>query len=180
MPAAIGLRHFGFDAAADGLRWVDALLGVGVAGYTAFLFAQCEGRDPWQSKLLLPHLLAQALFCGAAVLLPFIAEPRSLFALLIVGVAVHGFLARFERVRRHHTANARQAAAFLTAVRFGPIARPYLLSTTWGVWIPYLLALLAIRSPMPGLGVLTALVAIAGLYLYEHAFIRAGQLPPLS
>ena len=30
------------------------------AGYTAFLFAQCEGRDLWQTPLLLPMLLARA------------------------------------------------------------------------------------------------------------------------
>ena len=37
-----------------------ALLAAGAAGYTAFLFGQCEGRDLWQTPLLLPILLAQA------------------------------------------------------------------------------------------------------------------------
>ena len=37
-----------------------ALLAAATAGYTAFLFGQCEGRDLWQTPLLLPTLLAQA------------------------------------------------------------------------------------------------------------------------
>jgi Ni/Fe-hydrogenase subunit HybB-like protein len=40
-----------------------------VAGYTAFLFGQAEGRDFWQSPLLLPILLVQALVAGTAALL---------------------------------------------------------------------------------------------------------------
>ncbi len=46
-----------------------ALLAAGTAGYTAFLFGQCEGRDLWQTPLLLPILLAQAVAAGAGVLL---------------------------------------------------------------------------------------------------------------
>src|SRR5205823_1478058 len=36
------------------------LLGAATAGYSAFLFGQAEGRDFWQSPLLLPHLLVAA------------------------------------------------------------------------------------------------------------------------
>ena len=43
-----------------------AVLAAATAGYTAFLFAQCEGRDLWQTPLLLPSLLAQAVAAGAA------------------------------------------------------------------------------------------------------------------
>ena len=39
--ATIALRLAGFAAAADVLRWGIAVVGVAVAGYTAFLFAQC-------------------------------------------------------------------------------------------------------------------------------------------
>jgi ferredoxin len=37
--------------------WVGFPLAVGVAAYTAFLFAQAEGRDLWQSPLLPVHLV---------------------------------------------------------------------------------------------------------------------------
>ena len=43
-----------------------ALGALGTAGYTAYLFAQCEGRDLWQTPLLLPVLLAQAVTAGGA------------------------------------------------------------------------------------------------------------------
>ena len=186
VPATIAARFLGFDALAGGLRYASAALGLGVAGYTAFLFAQCEGRDLWQSKLLLPHLLAQATLCGAAALLPFADGARPLLPVLVVALVVHGLLARFERVRAHHTDNARQAAAFLSVVRLGPVARPYALATTAGVWVPFLLAFVLLRFVEPGspafvgLAVAIGLTALAGLYLYEHAFVRAGQLPPLS
>jgi len=65
--AAPAARFFGFEALAEQVRWINAVLGLGVAGYTAFLFQQCEGRDLWQSPLVLPHLLVQAVLCGAAL-----------------------------------------------------------------------------------------------------------------
>ena len=39
-----------------------------LAGYTAFLFGQAEGRDLWQSPLLFWHLLPQAVLVGAGAL----------------------------------------------------------------------------------------------------------------
>ena len=38
------------------------LVAAATAGYSAFLFGQAEGRDFWQSPLLLPHLLVAALW----------------------------------------------------------------------------------------------------------------------
>ena len=40
------------------------LLAAGTAVYTAFLFGQSKGRDLWQSALLAPHLIVQALTGG--------------------------------------------------------------------------------------------------------------------
>src|SRR5262249_37915600 len=45
------------------------LLMAASAGYSAFLFGQAEGRDFWQSPLVLPHLLLGAATAGAATLL---------------------------------------------------------------------------------------------------------------
>src|SRR5262249_34393214 len=103
---------------ADKLRWANAALGVAVAGYTAFLFAQCEGRDLWQSRLLLPHLLVQAVAGGAVTLLPAAPRNPGLLATLAVAIALHLLFAVAERWKRHDTDNARQAAAFLDVVRW--------------------------------------------------------------
>ena len=51
------------------LLFIPAVIcGAAGAGYTAFLFGQAEGRDFWQSPLLLPILLVQALLAGSAAL----------------------------------------------------------------------------------------------------------------
>ncbi|MDY7092112.1 MAG: 4Fe-4S dicluster domain-containing protein, partial [Acidobacteriota bacterium] len=42
-----------------------ALLAAATAVYTAYLFAQAKARDLWQSPLLPPHLLVQAVLAGA-------------------------------------------------------------------------------------------------------------------
>ena len=39
-----------------------------MAGYTAFLFGQAEGRDLWQSPVLFWHLLVQAVMVGSGAL----------------------------------------------------------------------------------------------------------------
>ncbi len=51
------------------LAWPMAAVAAATAGYSAFLFGQAEGRDFWQSPLLLPHLLVAALVAGSASLL---------------------------------------------------------------------------------------------------------------
>jgi Fe-S-cluster-containing dehydrogenase component/formate-dependent nitrite reductase membrane component NrfD len=192
VPLAIALRFLGANAAssfawatsaADALRWIDALLALGVAGYTAFLFRQCEGRDLWQSRALLPHLLVQALVLGAAVLIPLASDPRELMAWLGASLLFHAAFMTLGK-KRLATENARQAAAFLPLVRLGPIAKPYKLSLVVGSALPALFIAIArlhrAQAIVPELGIATAIAAIAGLYLYEHCYIRAGQLPPLS
>lgn len=179
--AILALRWFGFVAAADALRWVEAPLGAAVAGYTAFLFAQCEGRDLWQSRVVLPHLLLQALACGAALFVPFslvagLGAPI-LPVLPLLGAALlgHAALALYEWRGPHDTTNAQQGAAFLGTVRVGAL-RALPLSLVVGVVVPLLLLPVV---PL-WLSVLVPLAVYAGLTLYEWAFVRAGQLPPLS
>ena len=171
MAGGIALRLGGMAAGADALRWLGALVALPVAGYTAFLFGQCEGRDLWQSRLLLPHLLAQAVLCGAAVFLPLAPGALDLRIILAAAAAIHLVLALAERYRSHATDNARQGAAFLGCIAWGPVRlyRDGLL--VGGV----LAAALAFIAPIPA-----AAAALLGLGAYELAFVRAGQLPPNS
>jgi Fe-S-cluster-containing dehydrogenase component/formate-dependent nitrite reductase membrane component NrfD len=184
VPAEIAARWAGLADAAEVLRWLNAGLGVSVAGYTAFLFAQCEGRDLWQSRLLLPHLLAQALLCGFAVLAPFADDRRRIAPWFLLALVAHAILANLERRGAHRTANARQAAGFLGTARMGGIARPFRLATGPGILIPAALLLLAHSRALDPVAPLllgaVALLAIGALYVYEWVFVRAGQLPPLS
>lgn len=182
--ATIALRFLGMDEAANALRWVNAVIGLGVAGYTAFLFKQCEGRDLWQGELVLPHLLVQAVLCGLSALIPFSNASKELAFLLTGSLVLHSVFMVLELRKKHTTENARQAAAFLPIATLGPIKRPFALANLIGVAVPALLIALAsfgsfgaMASP---LFVVASLCALVGLFFYESAFVRAGQLPPLS
>jgi len=181
--AIILARFLGMDAVADALRWPNALLGAGAAGYTAFLLQQCEGRDLWQSRTLLPHLLAQAVMLGAIVLL--IAAPTAALAALATFAALwHMGFSLSEQRREHHTDNARQAASLLARV---PVWRgSRMMAFNQGLQLSTAAPLIALTlvylstPALPGALALCAVAACVGVFFYEQAFVRAGQLPPLS
>src|SRR5712691_8687692 len=93
----------------------------GAAGYSAFLFGQAEGRDFWQSPLLLPHLLVAALVAGAASLLivglPGGGDQPSLKLLvwaLTVALVLEAGLRFAEFSGSHANVDAARAARLLT------------------------------------------------------------------
>ncbi|MCA9300333.1 MAG: hypothetical protein KDA28_14780, partial [Phycisphaerales bacterium] len=153
-------------------RWPNALLGVATACYTAFLFGQCEGRDLWQGKALLPHLFVQAAACGAVVLAPLSSTPKTIAMVAIIGLVLHAAFAAWERLGPHHTENARQGAAFMGVVKW--LGMPAFLS---GLVVGVVGAAALLFTPLAPLAFIPALV---GLYAYEWSYVRGGQLPPLS
>ena len=76
------------------------LFAAGTAVYTAFLFGQAKGRDLWQSPILAPHLIVQAMTAGAALF-----KPAWLFWL----VPLDGLLIAGEIYGRHPTEDGRRA-----------------------------------------------------------------------
>ncbi|MCH7945281.1 MAG: hypothetical protein IIC73_04605, partial [Armatimonadetes bacterium] len=84
---------------------------------------------------------------------------------------LHGAIAIYEQKRQHGTDNATQAAAFLLVVKAGPFA-----AFRDGL-IVSVAASVALALIVPQLAIVAT---VFGLCLYEHAYIRAGQLPPLS
>ena len=183
LAAIVGARLLGLHALADGLSWTNLVGATLAAAYTAFLFAQCEGRDLWQhTRVLLPHLLVQALCVGGAALLPFVPDGKLAVAVAVLAV-VHHALGLLERFGHHDTHNARLAAALLPAVRAWPGSRlsafhAGMAMTTAAALLGALLVLGGVAHPVSL--TLCALVGAAGLFLYEQAYVRAGQLPPLS
>jgi Fe-S-cluster-containing dehydrogenase component/formate-dependent nitrite reductase membrane component NrfD len=179
----VAARWFGFDGLADGLRWTSLPVAMMAAAYTAFLFAQCEGRDLWQNtRLLLPHLLVQALLVGGAALLPFVQDTKLAIAVAVLAVLHHG-CGLLERFGRHGTRNAKMAAAMLTATPAWPGSRHSafhlgMATTTLAALLGMLLLVTGFAHPVAL--TLCALAGFYGLYLYEQAYVRAGQLPPLS
>ncbi|HEU0002422.1 MAG TPA: NrfD/PsrC family molybdoenzyme membrane anchor subunit, partial [Ktedonobacteraceae bacterium] len=164
-----------------------ALFGAAAAGYTAFLFGQAEGRDFWQSPLLLPILLVQALFAGAAVLGLFawlLNSGRTLMTffsmVLLAAIAVHLLLVLLEVFGAHSNSHVAAAAHY---IRSGGLSGIF-----WGVFltlgslVPLVLLCLTLLVPIaqPALLGIAGLCALAGLFAYEHCFVVAGQIVPLS
>jgi Fe-S-cluster-containing dehydrogenase component/formate-dependent nitrite reductase membrane component NrfD len=139
-------------------------LAAATAAYTGYLFAQAKGRDLWQSPLLPPHLLVQALLAGSAVLLPF--DPA--FEWLLAGAAVaHLVLVASEVTLTHPTAHAKLAVHELVRGRYA----------AW-FWAGAALVLVAVLAPL--IGVVAIPFALLGLLAYEHAHVQAGQAVPLA
>ncbi|MCB1055073.1 MAG: polysulfide reductase NrfD, partial [Acidobacteria bacterium] len=174
LAAHLVITATGAEAWLGRLSLVGALLAIATAVYTAYLFAQARARDLWQSPLLPPHLLVQALMAGAAVLLPAaawveVAAAPALATVLAATAVMHLFLVAGEVTLGHPTAHARRAIEEMTRGRFA----------AW-FWSGMALAALAVAAPWLGVPALSAAVALGGLLAFEHAYVQAGQSVPLA
>ena len=155
-----------------------------VAGYTAFLFGQAEGRDLWQSPVLFWHLQAQAVMVGAGVLLiigtvlaPGEGTMGWLAWALIAGVVAHLLITAVEFGGNHPTRNAQVAAHAITHGRYRGMF--------WGgsIALSVLGALIALPVALGGpviLAVLAGLIVQVALVAHERVYVMAAQDPPLS
>jgi Fe-S-cluster-containing dehydrogenase component/formate-dependent nitrite reductase membrane component NrfD len=167
----------------DVLLWLGLPLALLAAIYTAFLFAQAEGRDLWQSPLLPPHLVVQALMAGSGALLVLavVAVPESIATVaavvFVVAVLVDLFVTLAGEFGVAHASEVAARAAH-------DISHGRYRNQFWGGSIglghvvPLLLMLL--WPVAPAVGALAGLAAIAGLYLFEYAFVMAPQDVPNS
>jgi hypothetical protein len=170
---------FGATGLVAVLAWPVAVLALFTAIYTAWLFGQCEGRDLWQGRLLLAQLALHALLAGLAALLVvaplFGGQPMtaswSTVAALALGAL--GLLSLGDVLDRHPTANAAAAAH---ALGRGAQSRLFWTAMLGGTLAPALLFLAGPVATYPLAGLLT----LAGLWLHGHAFVLAGQGPPIS
>jgi Fe-S-cluster-containing dehydrogenase component/formate-dependent nitrite reductase membrane component NrfD len=182
--AALAIAHgLGWNEIAAALMWPGALLAVLSAVYTAFLFAQAEGRDLWQSPLLSAHLLVQAVVAGAAGLLllslfggvplVFIRELAGIFAFALGANLL--LTAAGEFAVSHASAVASAAARMIMRGRYAP---HYWGSLGGGLLLP--LAIAAIFRDAPRALAVGAALSLAGLFVYEWAFVFAPQRIPNS
>lgn len=159
------------------------VFGAGTAGYTAWLFAQCEGRDLWQTPLMLPVLLAQAVSAGSAALV----IPVSLFDVdgglesLLLWSLFGGTIAQLAlvaiEVTSHGTVSVEVATAAMTR---GAYRGRFWFGVVVGMVAAGAVALAAAITDNTVLGVVASVLVLAGLAAYEDAFVRAGQSVPLS
>jgi Fe-S-cluster-containing dehydrogenase component/formate-dependent nitrite reductase membrane component NrfD len=168
------------------LLWPGLLLGAATAGYSAFLFGQAEGRDFWQSPLLLWHLLAAAVLAGSAALLlvalaiPAPAPlPMALAGVLLGSLLLALGLALTDLYSPHANKDVATAAALVTR---GPLARRFWLGyVLLGALVPALGLLGVLGAGWPlGAGGLAAALALVGLWFYEDVWTRAGQSVAMS
>jgi formate-dependent nitrite reductase membrane component NrfD len=174
---ATGFRHF--------LLWPGGLGAILAAIYTGFLFGQARGRDLWLSPALPVHLLVQALVAGAAILAIFgVVIPSNpatsvlLHAIVLWGLLANAFIILVgELWMPHGTQDAAQAARLILR---GVYSRLF-----WGMVmgvghvLPILLLALIPGAPI-GVTCLAGLCALAGLLVFEHIWLIAGQTVPLS
>ncbi|MGH9054392.1 MAG: 4Fe-4S dicluster domain-containing protein, partial [Acidimicrobiales bacterium] len=148
-------------------------LAAATAGYTAYLFAQAKGRDLWQSPLLAPHLVVQAVMAGAAAMLPlalWLGPSRTVVgveALLCAAAAAHLACVLGEITLTHPTAHARAAVDDMTRGRFAG----------W-FWAGVVGAAVAVAAPW--VGAAATPLGLLGLLAHEHAYVQAGQSVPLA
>jgi Fe-S-cluster-containing dehydrogenase component len=185
--AALGLRLAGLAAAADAARIVALPLAVLASGYSAWLFAQCRGRDLWIEPGLFGRLVLRAALLGAAVatLLPAgAATPRRAgIALALLAVAnIVLLVVEMGAGRGGDTRpvvgrddGARRARRIL---RRGARRVPLLLLAAAAFAVGHTLARDA-GTAVVSAGLAAAAICIAML-VYERAWIRAGQAVPLS
>jgi Fe-S-cluster-containing dehydrogenase component/formate-dependent nitrite reductase membrane component NrfD len=169
--AHLALSLAGASRASAWLAVIGGPLAAMTAIYTAFLFAQAKARDLWQSPLLPPHLVVQALVVGSAALLalePVAALPHALVSqLLAVCAAVHVLMVVGEITLTHGTAHARLATREMTAGAYRGV-----------FWLGVALAVIAVAAPW--LPVVSPACALAGVLAFEHAYVQAAQSVPLA
>lgn len=178
--AWLGLEVVGVTGFRKPLIAAAAVLGVGTAVYTAFLFGQAEGRDLWQSTLFPFHLLLQASFLGAAGLFVVGAAlglDTTLFVrIFAAGLALDLFVTLLGEFGMPHASESAAHAAH--AMTHGK----YKTHFWWGAIVLGHLAPLGVlvASTTTVAVAAAAVMAVIGLYAYEHAFVMAPQEVPNS
>jgi Fe-S-cluster-containing dehydrogenase component/formate-dependent nitrite reductase membrane component NrfD len=169
--------------------WPAAVFAVASAGYSAFLFAQARGRDFWQSPLLFWHLIVQAIAAGAATLtllaaLQFVTPYQFVSGQMLywlgnlLAVALFAGLAMMlgELFMSHASEDVARSGNLL--LRGALWKQFWLLVVGLGVVLPIALTVWPTTSIYPNLA--AALLALAGLWVYENLWIKAGQAMALS
>lgn len=178
--AALGARWAGLAGLADALRWVNLPAAVMASGYSAFLFAQCKGRDLWLERGLFAGLVLRALLLGsclAALVAAFTASQVSSVIVLVSSAFVLGLanliLLAIQR-RGHSSRDGRAAAAAMTAMIRWP-RRVLVVAAAVAI-----VGLLLLDAGISGFVVVIAAFVVHWMAVFERAWIRAGQAVPIS
>lgn len=176
----------GFDVgwALTTLAWVGLPVSALMAGYTAFLFGQAEGRDLWQSPVLFWHLIAQAVMVGggalaiAALFVDLSDRARTFLAVsFVIATLAHLLILGLEYGGKHQSRQATVAAHIVSGGRY---ARLFWLGAIVPAAVAGVLGAIAWGAGSGVLLALAGLIVQPALVAYESVFVRAGQDVPLS
>jgi XapX domain-containing protein len=148
------------------------------------LFGQCEGRDLWQTPLLLPVLLAQAVTAGGAAytiidLVMDVPEPDAIRWVLLGGVAATAVLIAIELT----SSGSRTVELAVHEMTHGAYRQQFWWGgVLLGLVVPAALVIICLAADVssPALPAIAGLAALVGMFAYEDSFVRAGQSVPLS
>jgi formate-dependent nitrite reductase membrane component NrfD len=174
------------------LLWLGLPLAILVAIYTAFLFAQAEGRDLWQSPLLPFHLIVQAFIAGSGLLLIldlFLPTPETIIRVaiivFIVSLVVDLFVTLVGEFSIPHASEVAARAAhdishgnYRNYFWWGSIVLGHGVAlglAAVAIWQLPVSIREAVGGQWSAVGALAGVCAIVGLYLYEYAFVMAAQ-----
>lgn len=171
---------FNYGDAANLLLLPGIVLATLSATYTAFLFAQAEGRDLWQSTLLPVHIFVQAIMAGAAMLLivaPFFnLTPDSIRVLVWTFGASLVINLLITVGGEFGTPHASQVAAMAAhIITHGRYKNHYWFSLIIGGLIPLIIAAV---TASPFALAIAGVLSLIGLFFYEWAFVMAPQEVP--
>ncbi|HRV85205.1 MAG TPA: polysulfide reductase NrfD [Saprospiraceae bacterium] len=177
------INWFGWFGLEAPVMWLTALVGVMVAIYTAFLFAQAKGRDFWQSPTLAVHMLVHSFMAGsAAFLILNLLIPQSwdwtalLQRVLMIGIGINLFTMLMEMTMTHPTVDAKRVVHMILEGRY---RNQFWVGTVLiGNVIPVTLLIFAQDNPL--LWALAAVLVLVGIYVTEKIWVEAPQRIPLS
>jgi len=179
---------------------VSAIVGLGTAGYTAFLFAQAKGRVLWGTPLLVWHMIAGAFAAGGGISLiaslfsvtqssslvgvaeaplTSAAIPTGTFAFaltMLLGALVLGLIAVLES-KEPEDPGAALAHHHMTK---GKYASRYRAGLVLAIAIPVLAGVAVLLGAPVMVGAIGGLSAMVGVWLLDDAFVQAGQSVPLT
>lgn len=185
------------------VRVVAVLLALAVGVYTAFLFGQAKGRDLWQDPGLPAHFLVRTALAGIAALsLIAYFDGLSVYGAsfywgVLVALVLHGALT-IGHVTRGLTGTSEATRNMV----FGRFRTYFWGSFVIGVAVPVAIIMFdawqymsltatITKTELPNTSVhiffklnaelaAAAAMTLAGLALYEHAYVQAGQSVPQS
>lgn len=182
LASVFGVLPGGWSGAVDRLlAWPLAGLAAATAAYTAFLFAQCKGRDFWETPMLPLHMLVHAALAGAASLwLASLAvdslAPLRPALLWTMGLGVLAALGTMwmELYTKHPSLDSERTAKMIYKGRYSGLF--WYGSVLLGLVVPGVLVLTGVQVAVAA----AAVLVLAGIAATEIIWVDAPQRLPLA